>query len=140
MRTQIFLIVLCFSLTNASEHRDQALLRQIRSDLEKVSISFNSTPPTIRMAPCKCHVQAMNILKNLLQNRTQDGESEEDETRVIRIMWNLETLDLPTEEYKTCLVERRKRKTNPASGPMLKHYVQHVREFSKKKCPLKDTA
>ncbi|KAL7868268.1 hypothetical protein SRHO_G00096520 [Serrasalmus rhombeus] len=140
MRTLIFLIVLCFSLTNARVHpRDQALLRQIISDLEKVSISFNSTPPTIRMTQCKCHLQAMNNLKNLLQNRTQDGESEEDKTRA-RIIFRLEALDLPTEEYKTCLVERRKRKTNPASGPMLKHYLQHVREVYKKKCPLKDTA
>ncbi|KAL7868271.1 hypothetical protein SRHO_G00096550 [Serrasalmus rhombeus] len=140
MRTLIFLIVLCFSLTNASEHGDKAVLRQIISDLEKVSTSFNSTPPTIKMAQCKCNLQAMNILKNLLQNRTQDGESEEDETRAIRIMWNIETLDLSKEESKTCLVERRKRKTNPASGPMLKHYLQHVREVFKKKCPLKDTA
>ncbi|KAL7858503.1 hypothetical protein AOLI_G00186050 [Acnodon oligacanthus] len=133
MRTLIFLIALSSSLAS----HEKAPLRHIISDLEKISISFNSTPPTLWMSNCKCHLQAMNILKNLLQNRTQDGESEEDKTHAVKIIWNLQTLDLPTEEYKMCLVERRKRKTNLTSGPILKHYLQHVREFYKKKCTFK---
>ncbi|KAL6473950.1 hypothetical protein MHYP_G00175110 [Metynnis hypsauchen] len=105
-----------------------------------LKVTFNSTPPTVRFTPCKCHLQAMNVLKNLLQNRKQDGESEEDKTRTIRIIGLLETFNLPTEEDKSCLVERRKRKTNSTSGPTLKHYLQHLREFYKKPCTFKETA